>query len=73
MRRCVPKPAKGIPYIRARMVGHGCLTYLAHIKDVDAETLSIDFILVIYKFKELFPMDLPGTARDKDIEFCIYL
>ncbi|KAH0673662.1 hypothetical protein KY284_024749 [Solanum tuberosum] len=51
-----PKQAKIISSIRARkLVGQGCLPYLAHIRDADVETPSIESIPVV-------PEDVPKTA-----------
>ncbi|WMV09679.1 hypothetical protein MTR67_003064, partial [Solanum verrucosum] len=69
-----PKQAKIISSIRARkLVGQGCLAYLAHIGDVEVESPSIESIRVVSEFREVFPNDLPGMPHDKDIDFCIDL
>ncbi|WMV19547.1 hypothetical protein MTR67_012932 [Solanum verrucosum] len=69
-----PKQAKIISSIRARkLVGQGCLAYLAHIRDVEVESPSIESIPVVSKFREEFPIDLPGMPLDRDIDFCIDL
>ncbi|WMV32715.1 hypothetical protein MTR67_026100 [Solanum verrucosum] len=69
-----PKPAKVISFIRARkLVGKGCLAYLAHIRDVDVEFPSIDSIHVVSEFKEVFPTNLHCMPPDRDINFCIDL
>ncbi|WMV18355.1 hypothetical protein MTR67_011740 [Solanum verrucosum] len=69
-----PKQAKIISSIRARkLVGQGCLTYLAHIRDVEVESPSIESNPVLSEFREVFPTDLPGMPLDRDIDFCIDL
>ncbi len=69
-----PKQAKIISSIRARkLVGQGCLAYLAHIRDVEVEAPSIESIPVVSEFREVFPNDLPGMPLDRDIDFCIDL
>ncbi|WMV24114.1 hypothetical protein MTR67_017499 [Solanum verrucosum] len=69
-----PKLAKIISSIRARkLVGHGCLAYLAHIWDVEVESPSIEYVPVVYEFKEVFPMDFPSMPPGRDIDFCIDL
>ncbi|WMV25842.1 hypothetical protein MTR67_019227, partial [Solanum verrucosum] len=56
-----PKQAKIISSIRAsKLVGQGCLAYLAHVRDVEVETPSIESIPVVSEFREVFPNDLPG-------------
>ncbi|WMV47551.1 hypothetical protein MTR67_040936 [Solanum verrucosum] len=69
-----PKPAKIISSIRARkLVGQGCLAYLAYIQNVKVESPSIEYISVVLEFKEVFSMDLPSMHPDRDIDFCIDL
>ncbi|WMV41517.1 hypothetical protein MTR67_034902 [Solanum verrucosum] len=55
------------------LVGQGCLTCLAHIRDVDVKYPSIESIHIVSKFKEVFPIDLTGMRPDRDIDFCIDL
>ncbi|XP_049372801.1 uncharacterized protein LOC125837770 [Solanum verrucosum] len=65
---------KVISPIRARKLeGQGCLAYLAYIQDVDVESPSIESILIVSEFKEVFPSDFPGMPLDRDIDFCIDL
>ncbi|KAH0654669.1 hypothetical protein KY289_032347 [Solanum tuberosum] len=69
-----PKQAKNISSIQARkLAGQGCLPYLAHIRDVEVESPSIESIHVVLKFREVFPNDLSGMPLDRDIDFCIDL
>ncbi|KAH0683009.1 hypothetical protein KY290_021590 [Solanum tuberosum] len=69
-----PKQAKIISSIRARkLVGQGCLAYLAHIRDVEVESPSIESIPVVSKFREVFPNDLHGMPPNRDKDFCIDL
>ncbi|WMV45753.1 hypothetical protein MTR67_039138 [Solanum verrucosum] len=68
------KRTKIISSIRAtKLIGQGCLAYLAHIKDVELETPSIESIHVVSKFREVFPNDLFVMPPDRDIYFCIDL
>ncbi|WMV45901.1 hypothetical protein MTR67_039286 [Solanum verrucosum] len=69
-----PKQAKIISSIRARkLIGQGCLTYLAHIRDVEVDTLSIESIPVVSEFREVLPNDFSGMPPDRDIDFYIDL
>ncbi|KAH0702090.1 hypothetical protein KY285_016368 [Solanum tuberosum] len=69
-----PKQAKIISSSRAsKLVEQGCLAYLAHVRDVEIEALSIGSIPVVSEFSEVFPSDLPGMPPDRDIDFCIDL
>ncbi|XP_070023025.1 uncharacterized protein [Nicotiana sylvestris] len=61
-------------FIKARhLVEKGCLAYLAYVRDTTTETLTIDPMLVVRKFANMFPFDLPSMPSDRDIDFCIDL
>ncbi|KAH0730222.1 hypothetical protein KY289_001410 [Solanum tuberosum] len=61
-----PKQAKIISSIRTRkLIGQGCLAYLAHIRDVEVETPSTESIHVVSEFREVFPNDLPELRELK--------
>ncbi|XP_070044598.1 uncharacterized protein [Nicotiana tomentosiformis] len=67
-------PSRVILYLKAqRMVEKGCLSYLAFVRDVSAETPAIDSIPVVHDFSNVFPADLPGMPPDMDIDFGIAL
>ncbi|XP_070020660.1 uncharacterized protein [Nicotiana sylvestris] len=67
-------PSRAITYLMAqRMVGKGCLSYLASVRDVSAETPTIDSVPVVQDFPDVFPADLPGMPPDRDIDFGIDL
>ncbi|KAH0652606.1 hypothetical protein KY289_030284 [Solanum tuberosum] len=69
-----PKLAKNISFVRAwKLVGQGCLAYLAHIRDFEVESPSIESIPVVLEFREVFPTDLPAMPPDRDIDFYIDL
>ncbi|WMV42247.1 hypothetical protein MTR67_035632 [Solanum verrucosum] len=69
-----PKRTKITSSIWAKkLIGHDCLAYLAHIRDIEIEAPSIGSILVVSEFRGVFPKDLPGIPPDKDIDFCINL
>ncbi|WMV30405.1 hypothetical protein MTR67_023790 [Solanum verrucosum] len=56
-----------------KLIGQGCLAYLAHIRDVKIEAPSIECIPVVLEFKEMFPSDLPGMPPDRYKDFFIDL
>ncbi|WMV14768.1 hypothetical protein MTR67_008153 [Solanum verrucosum] len=69
-----PKQAKIMSSIWAKkLIGQGCLAYLAHIRDVEIEAPSIGSIPVVSEFIEVFPNDLSYMPLDRDIDFCIDL
>ena len=69
-----PKQAKIISPIRTReFTGQGCLDSLAHIQDVEVDSLSIESIHLVSEFREVFPTDFLGMPPDRDIDFCIDL
>ncbi|WMV38417.1 hypothetical protein MTR67_031802 [Solanum verrucosum] len=58
-----PKLAKVMSSIRARkLVGQGCLAYLAHIQDVEVESPFIESIPIVSEFKDVFPTNLPAVV-----------
>lgn len=67
-------PSMVISYLKAQcMVGKGCLSYLAFVRDVDEDTPIIDSVPVVQDFPDIFPADLPGMPPDRDIDFGIDL
>ena len=55
-----PKQVKNKYFIRVvKLVEQGFLAYLAHIRDVEMEALSIGSLSVVSKLSEVFPNDLP--------------
>ena len=69
-----PKQAKIISFIRARkLIGQGCLAYLAHIRDIEVDSPSIESIRAVSKFRKVFPTNLPGMPLDRDIYLYIDL
>ncbi|WMV32682.1 hypothetical protein MTR67_026067 [Solanum verrucosum] len=71
---CKLKKSKIIASIQARkLVGQSCLAYLAHIRDVEVESPSIESIPTVSEFRGVFSNDLSGMPTDRDIDFCIDL
>ncbi|XP_070040948.1 uncharacterized protein [Nicotiana tomentosiformis] len=67
-------PSRVISYLKAQqMVGKGCLSYLAFLRDVGADTPTIGSVSVVREFLDMFPADLPGMPPDRYIDFCIDL
>ncbi|XP_070014997.1 uncharacterized protein [Nicotiana sylvestris] len=67
-------PSKVISYLKAQqMVGKGCLSYLAFVRDLGADTPTIDSVPMVRDFPDVFPVDLPGIPPDRDIDFGIDL
>ncbi|XP_049362754.1 uncharacterized protein LOC125827500 [Solanum verrucosum] len=67
-------PNRVISHIRAqRMIDRGCLSYLAFIRDVGAESPAMESIPVVQEFPDVFPEDLPGVPPVRDIDFSIDL
>ncbi|XP_070008560.1 uncharacterized protein [Nicotiana sylvestris] len=70
----VDTSSRVISFLKARkMVENGCLAYLAFVRDTTAESSTIDLVLVVQKFVDVFPSDLPDMPPDRDIDFCIDL
>ncbi|XP_070015410.1 uncharacterized protein [Nicotiana sylvestris] len=67
-------PNRVISYLKAqRIVGKGCLSYLAFMRDIGANTPTIDSIPVVRDSSDVFLVDLPGMLPDRDIDFGIDL
>ncbi|XP_070035303.1 uncharacterized protein [Nicotiana tomentosiformis] len=67
-------PSRVISYMKAqRMVGKGCLSYLAFVRDVSADTPTIDSFPIVRDFPDVFLVDLPSMPHGRDIDFCIDL
>ncbi|XP_070002459.1 uncharacterized protein [Nicotiana sylvestris] len=67
-------PRRVISFLKAqRMVGKGCLSYLAIVRSVSVETPTIDLVLVVRDFSDVFLADLSGIPLEKDINYGINL
>ncbi|XP_070013914.1 uncharacterized protein [Nicotiana sylvestris] len=65
---------KFISYLKAqRMIGKGCLAYLAHIINPELEPLALQSVPVVREFLKVFPDDLPELPPERIIDFGIYL
>ncbi|XP_070039780.1 uncharacterized protein [Nicotiana tomentosiformis] len=59
-------PSKVMSFIKAhRMVKKGCDTYLAFVRDVSADTPTVELVPAVRDFPEVFPADLPGMPHDR--------
>ncbi|XP_070005343.1 uncharacterized protein [Nicotiana sylvestris] len=63
-----------ISFLKAQhMVEKGCFAYLTYVRDTTIESPTIDSVLVVREFADVFPSDLPSMPLDHDIDFCIDL
>ncbi|XP_074342586.1 uncharacterized protein LOC141680191 [Apium graveolens] len=51
----------------------GCEAFLAYVVDTKREVPSLEEILVVKEFSDVFPEELPGLPPDRQIEFKINL
>ncbi|KAL8134392.1 hypothetical protein AgCh_009426 [Apium graveolens] len=56
-----------------RLICQGCEVYLAHVVDVEKESVKIEDIPIVRDFPDVFPDELPGLPPDREIEFTIDL
>lgn len=49
------------------------LEFLAHLQDVNADSSSLELVLAVFEFKDMFSSDLSGMSPDRDIDFYIDL
>ncbi|XP_070005509.1 uncharacterized protein [Nicotiana sylvestris] len=67
-------PIRVISFLKAqRMVEKGCDVYLAYVRDVSIDTHSVDSVLVVRDFPDVFAADLLGMPPNRDINFVIDL
>ncbi|XP_070039888.1 uncharacterized protein [Nicotiana tomentosiformis] len=67
-------PSIMISHLKAqRMIEKGCLEYLAFVRDVSADTPTVESVPMVKDFPDVFPEDLPGMLPDRDIDFGIDL
>ncbi|XP_070013778.1 uncharacterized protein [Nicotiana sylvestris] len=65
---------KFISYLKEqRMIGKGCLAYLAHIINPESEPPTLQSVSVVREFPEVFPDDLTGLPPERIIDFGIDL
>ena len=56
-----------------KMVKSGCKAYLAHVIDTRIINNTIENILVLNEFLDVFSDDLPSSSLDREVEFIIEL
>ncbi|XP_070041027.1 uncharacterized protein [Nicotiana tomentosiformis] len=65
-------PSRMISFLKAqRMVEKGCLAYLDFVRDVSAAIPTNELVPVVRVFIDVFPTNLLGMPRDRDIDFGI--
>ncbi|XP_070007835.1 uncharacterized protein [Nicotiana sylvestris] len=61
-----------ISYLNVRkMIAKGCIYHIVQIKDANAEIPTLQFILVVKEYADVFPDELPGIPLEREIDFCI--
>ncbi|XP_070041035.1 uncharacterized protein [Nicotiana tomentosiformis] len=67
-------PSRVVSFLKSqRMVEKKCDAYLAFVRDVSADTPTIESVPIVRDFPDVFLVDLPGKPPDRDIDFCIDL
>ncbi|XP_070050457.1 uncharacterized protein [Nicotiana tomentosiformis] len=67
-------PNRVVSFLKAdRMIKKGLLAYLAFLRDVSADTPTVQSVPVVIEFPYVFPADLLGMTPDRDIDFGIDL
>ncbi|XP_074374696.1 uncharacterized protein LOC141715112 [Apium graveolens] len=56
-----------------RLFRQGCETYLAHVKDIEEDSLRLEDIPLVKYFPDVFLDELPRLPPDREIEFTIEL
>ncbi|XP_074374614.1 uncharacterized protein LOC141715025 [Apium graveolens] len=55
------------------LLRQGCEAYLAHVVDTKKETPTLDEILIVREYLDVFPKEFLGLPPDREIEFSIDL
>ncbi|KAF3644622.1 hypothetical protein FXO38_20074 [Capsicum annuum] len=55
------------------MISKGCIYHIVQVKDSNSETLTLESVLVVNEFSDVFPEDLPGVSPIREIDFRIDL
>ncbi|XP_070039938.1 uncharacterized protein [Nicotiana tomentosiformis] len=67
-------PNMVVSFLKAQwMVENGCDAYLAYVRDVSAYTPTVESVLVVKGYPDVFPVDLPSMPPDRYIDFGIDL
>ncbi|XP_070009621.1 uncharacterized protein [Nicotiana sylvestris] len=70
----VPETCKIVSFMKdQRLLKKGCLGLLAIVNDTRKETVSIENLLIVREFSDVFPEDLPGLPPAREIDFSIDL
>ncbi|XP_075099050.1 uncharacterized protein LOC142175938 [Nicotiana tabacum] len=71
-RNIVEPRGKFISYLKSKkMITNGCLYHLVRVTDMDAEIPTLQFVLVVCEFPDVFPDELPCILADWIIDFGI--
>ena len=54
------------------MISKGYLYHLVQVKDSYSENSTLQSVLVVFEFPEIFPEDLPSVPPEKGIDFYLY-
>ncbi|XP_070046660.1 uncharacterized protein [Nicotiana tomentosiformis] len=61
-----------ISYLKAtKMINKGCISHLVQVMDTNAEAPTLESVLVVKEFPEVFPDELHGIPPDREIDFGI--
>ncbi|XP_070010315.1 uncharacterized protein [Nicotiana sylvestris] len=67
----VPK-GRLISYLKAaKMIKKRCICHLVWVTDTNVEAPSLESVLVVNRFPDVFPDELPGIPPDREIDFGI--
>ncbi|XP_070025221.1 uncharacterized protein [Nicotiana sylvestris] len=66
-------PSRVISYLKVqRIVEKGCLAYLDIVRDVSADTPTVELVLAVRDFLDMFHADLMGMPQDRDIDLVLF-
>ncbi|WMV24231.1 hypothetical protein MTR67_017616 [Solanum verrucosum] len=63
-----------VSFLKARKIfSKGCIYHLVRVKDMYFETPTLESVLVVYEFSEVFPDDLPRIPPEREIDFAAFM
>ncbi|XP_070046804.1 uncharacterized protein [Nicotiana tomentosiformis] len=61
-----------VSYLKAtKMINKGCIYHLVWVTDTTVEASTLESVLVVNEFPEVFHDELPGIPLDREIDFGI--
>ncbi|WMV14243.1 hypothetical protein MTR67_007628 [Solanum verrucosum] len=61
-----------ISFLKSRkIISKGCIYHLIRVRDIDSETPTLESVLIVNEFLEMFLDDLSGIPPEREIDFAL--